>query len=53
MVERTNPMAESNDALAIRYTDQQYATKQAFFKDLGSSLVTSLWTRVENYRQAH
>lgn len=46
-------MAGSNDALAIKYTDESYVTRQGFFAALGSSLVSRLWDGVENYRLAH
>ncbi|MDY6392619.1 MAG: hypothetical protein SPL80_07250 [Bacilli bacterium] len=38
------------NTLAIKYTDENYVTKQAFFAALGSSLVERLWDNVLSYR---
>ena len=39
--------------LALRFTDENYVTKQGFFDALGSRLVERLWDDVVSYRQAH
>ena len=46
-------MAGNNDALAAKYTNETYATRQGFFAALGSSLVSKLWDSVETYRLVH
>ncbi len=46
-------MAVANEALASRYTDENYVTRQGFFAALGSSLVSDLWNGVEQYRLVH
>ncbi len=46
-------MASNNDALAAKYTNESYVTRQGFFSALGSSLVSRLWDNVESYRLLH
>ena len=46
-------MAGNNDALAAKYTNEAYVTRQGFFAALGSSLVSRLWDSVESYRLVH
>lgn len=42
-----------NTPLYVRYTDENYVTKQGFFSALGSSLVEKLWDSVVDYRLKH
>ena len=46
-------MAVANEALASKYTDENYVTRSGFFTALGSSLVSELWNGVEQYRLLH
>ena len=39
--------------LVVKYTDENYVTKQGFFSALGSSLVERLWENVLSYRAAN
>ncbi len=39
------------DNIAIRFTDEQYATKNEVIKELRTSLVDSFWSRITNYRE--
>ena len=39
--------------ISIKYTDENYVTKQGFFAALGSSLVERLWEGVLGYRAAN
>jgi hypothetical protein len=38
-------------ALALRYTDEQYASKSEVSKSLGTSMVDALWDQIQAYRQ--
>ena len=38
--------------LAIRFTDEMYATKQEVSKALGTSVIDPLWQTIESYRQS-
>ena len=40
----------TND-LAIRFTEEKYASKTDVMKDLGTSLVDNIWRNILNYRQ--
>ena len=41
----------SNNALAIRFTDEHYATKQDVSRALGTSSVDPIWQTILSYRQ--